>query len=236
MAASLAAVGRRDASLLLSRFVPEAIAQRTLAQGTGAVLPPELRQATVMFCDVRSFSTWAEGRSAAEVLALLTMRLERVTEVVMRHGSSVVSFQGDGVMCVFGAPTDHEDDAAAALAAGREITGSLVAGLPGPAAHGGPFRAGAGIHRGEVSSGTVGSAQRLEYAATGDTTVVAARLRAASKEHGVRLLISASTAAARRDAGVELHEVGMVGLRGRSEPIVVLGLDGNPADARQECP
>jgi adenylate cyclase len=143
---------------------------------------------------------------------------------VLDHGGTLVSFQGDGMMAVFGAPLAVADHADRALAAAREMA---TARLPRFTAwlqeHGlvdAPPRMGIGLNTGMIMSGSVGSERRLEYAAVGDATNTAARLQALSKESPHQLFVAQRTRDKLADAdGLVL--LGPLELRGRSEPCVV---------------
>ena len=216
---------RRHTRELFGRFVPEAIVEELLESGgTARGLPATRRDATVMFCDLRGFTTFAEERSPELMLEVLNRYLSEMSAAVLDHGGTVVSYMGDGIMAVFGSPVAREDHAAAAYVTAREMLDRRLPGLnawlaerdlPG-------FRMGIGLNSGPVMSGTVGSERRLEYAAIGDTTNVAARLEAMTKREGGGLLVSEST---RRLLGPEavhglsLH--GEVEVRGRAQNLSV---------------
>jgi adenylate cyclase len=199
---------RRERALLqatFARYVPPDHVKRvaTLVEA-GSGLAEQL-EATVMFCDLRGWTSIAEDAQPAALIDALNRYLGQVSEAVMDHGGSVVTFLGDGVMSVFGAPLPSEDHAARALAAGRRVLADV-----------GAERVGVGLATGPVVSGTVGSGRRLEYAAIGDTTNVAARVQALTRELGRPLLLTAATRARLgpedRDA---LEWVGVQTLRGR---------------------
>jgi adenylate cyclase len=145
-------------------------------------------------------------------------------DAILDHGGTVVSYMGDGIMAVFGAPLPQEDHADRALAAARQMLGARLArvgawareaGLPGEMAMG------LGVCSGPVTSGTVGSQRRLEYTAVGDTTSTAARLQAATRETGRALLVSDATRAALHDPPPDPVSAGTVCLRGRGTPVDV---------------
>ena len=182
----------------LARFAPDAIVDEVLerAEAGGGRLPPVELDATVMFCDLRGFTGFAERHPVSVVIETLDRYLDEVADTVMAHGGTVVAYLGDGAMAVFGAPVAQDDHADRALAAARELVGRRVERLNGWLGERGiddRFTLGAGLHSGPVMSGTVGSERRIEYAAVGDTTNVAARLQAQTRERGVALLLSEST-------------------------------------------
>jgi adenylate cyclase len=144
---------------------------------------------------------------------------------MLAHGGTVVSYMGDGIMAVFGAPIEQPDHADRALAAAREMLTVRLPRFNAWLTEGGPFRMGIGLNSGPVSSGNVGSEERLEYAAVGDTTNVAARLEAKSKETPHALLFSDATRALLDGEPPDLVEVGEVELRGREARIRVWSLE-----------
>ena len=209
---------RRRLKATFARFVPPEVVDALADEAAGSDgLPGTELDATVMFCDLRGFTTYAEGRPPAEVIGTLNSYLGGVSEAVLGHGGTVVAFLGDGVMSVFGAPVAAADHADRALAAAREIAGPRLRELNQARPGEQPFRLGVGLHSGPVMSGTVGSARRMEYAAIGDTTNVAARVQALTKEHGTSILMTSATR--ERLSGHDgLREVAEVQIRGRSEP------------------
>jgi adenylate cyclase len=179
----------------------------------------------VLFCDLRGFTRWAEPQPAATVIETLNRYLTEMSEALLAHGGTVVSYMGDGIMAVFGAPIEQADHADRALAAAREM---LEVRLPRfNASHeGAAFRMGVGLNSGPVSSGNVGSEERLEYAAVGDTTNVAARLEAKSKETPHQLLLSGATRQRLTVAPEDLVDLGELEIRGREATIRVWAVQG----------
>jgi adenylate cyclase len=214
---------RRLLRLTLARFAPDAIVDEVVerAEAGGGRLPPVELDATVLFCDLRGFTGFAERHPVSVVIETLDRYLDDVADAVMAHGGTVVAYLGDGAMAVFGAPVPQDDHADRALAAARELIGHRVERLNAWLGERGiddRFTLGAGVHSGPVMSGTVGSERRIEYAAVGDTTNVAARLQAQTRERGVALLLSESTHS-RLTTPDGLTALGEVQLRGRTAPL-----------------
>jgi adenylate cyclase len=226
---------RRRTRELFGRFVPESVVDELLDDPNAARrLPGRRIEGTVLFCDLRGFTAFAESLPAERVLDVLNRYLTEMSEAILDHGGTVVSYMGDGIMAVFGSPLTRDDHAQIGFDAAREM---LEVRMPRVNAwlreHGlDEFRMGIGVNSGTVMSGTVGSERRLEYAAIGDTTNVAARLEAATKDIGGGLLLADSTRRLLvRDAD-RLERHGEIELRGRSEGILVWTL-GAPPDASQ---
>jgi adenylate cyclase len=210
---------RRRLRTTFARFVPPQVVDEVVAQTDDDLrLGGKRLTSTVMFCDLRGFTTVAERLEAEQVIELLNRYLTEMSDAVLEHGGTVVSYMGDGIMAVFGAPLPQDDHADRALAAAREIASTRLSNFNAWAQEAGltePFRVGVGLCSGPVMSGNVGSSKRLEYAAVGDTTNTAARLQAMTKETGCAVLISDATKAALQNGEVELAYVGELDIRGR---------------------
>lgn len=146
---------------------------------------------------------------------------ETVSKIVRAQGGSVVEFNGDGMMTVFGAPRELVEKERAALAVGRAIAAAVPEITPEGAT---PLQVGIGIATGDAFVANVQSADRLIWTAIGNTTNLAARLQAMTRELEASIAIDAATrAAVGRDGGdFEAHDG--VRIRGRSEPVVVHAL------------
>ncbi|MDO8184868.1 adenylate/guanylate cyclase domain-containing protein [Conexibacter sp. JD483] len=215
----------------LERFVAPAVATELLARDE----PLESRRVvgTVLFCDLRGFTTLSERLGAERTIALLNRYLELVTAAVLDRGGTVVSYQGDGVMAVFGAPLPLADHAARAVAAGFALVDDVLPALNRWASERGLLEQdallgiGVGLNSGELMAGVIGSERRVEYAAIGDVTNVAARLQALGRELALeppaRLFAAEATVKALggAEAAERLERHGEVGLKGRRVPVAV---------------
>src|SRR5262245_38439974 len=210
------------------RVVDPAVRDRLLA---GDVRPGgEARTATVLFSDLRDFTTLAASTPAPDVVATLNEFFGAMTERVRTCGGFVDKFIGDALLVVFGLfePDDPANRAAGAAAAlrcddgvrdcvGRLNAARIAGGRP-------PLAVKIGVHTGPVVAGTVGAADRHEYTVIGDTVNVAARLQQLCREHGRDLLVSEATHRL-ATAGGEPRRVLMraaLALRGRDEPVAVV--------------
>ena len=170
---------------------------------------------SVLFCDVRDFTAFASRADSPEhLVAALNRLFEAVVPIVQRHGGHVDKFVGDGVLAVFGAPEGHPDHADRALATGCEIVEAVEAGTAGP------LRVGVGINSGRVVAGSIGGGGRLNFSVIGDAVNVAARVEAATRESGDRLLITAAARdALTRPGDIALVSRGEAAFRGKADPI-----------------
>jgi adenylate cyclase len=209
--------------------VPKEVVGELLARGDASPrLPGERVEATILFCDLRGFTTLAE-RLEGEVIEVLDRWFNEMGDAVLDHGGTLVSFQGDGIMAVFGAPIHVPDHAERALAAAREMLDVRLprfnAWLQEQGLIDEPKRMGIGINTGTIMSGSVGSDRRLEYAAVGDATNTASRLQSLSKQSAHQLFMAQSTRDKLGDAD-GLVRLGPMQLSGRTEPCVVWTLPG----------
>ena len=232
----LAAFERQRVRFTFSRFVPEDVVDQVLSEGEGELqLGGVRRESTVLFSDLRGFTSYSEAREPGEVVEVLNVYLGEMTDAIMDHGGTLVSYIGDGIMAVFGAPLEQDDHADRAIAAAQEM---LEVRLPSfcrwmqESGHGEGFQMGIGLNSGDVMSGQVGSERRREYTTIGDTTNTASRLEGMTKGTPHSVFISDSTKQARVRPEPELVNVGELEVRGREMPLQVWSLpNGRPAGA-----
>jgi adenylate cyclase len=223
---------RRRLRAQFARFVPASVVDEVVARAEheDLRLGGVRREGTVLFCDLRGFTAAAEAMAAERVIDVLNHYLSEMSEAILDHGGTVVSYMGDGIMAVFGAPLEQEDHRDRAVAAAREMATTRLERFNAwvrEAGVGDGFRMGIGVCSGPVMSGNVGSQRRLEYAAVGDTTNMASRLEAMTKEAGHPVLI-AETTAKWLASGAEdgLVYVGELPVRGRTATVKVWTLGG----------
>ena len=213
---------------LLGKVVSPEIAAQLLS--SDLQLGGEEREVTILFSDIRDFTTFSERMAPTELLALLNRYLDRMSSIVEKHGGVVDKYIGDAIMALFGAPVAAPDSAPRALAAAREMSDALVDLNRELTAEGkAPLAFGIGINTARVIAGNMGSKTRLNYTVIGDGVNLAARLEALSKtpEYGTAVIVSEATA---RAAGQEnvLRPLGSVTVKGKSEPVNILALDIQP--------
>ncbi len=204
---------------VFSRFVPEHVVGEVLRRTDDdlRLVGTELT-GTVMFGDLRDFTTFAELLPADKVIDVLNRYLSEMSDAILDNGGTLVAYMGDGIMAVFGAPIEATDHADRALGAAREM---LTARLPrfnqwlGESGLGDAFRMGIGVNSGPLMSGTVGSARRLEYAAVGDTTNTASRLESMTKGGPHSILISDATRELLQEVPSDLVFVDELEVRGK---------------------
>jgi adenylate cyclase len=219
---------------MFSRFVPEDVVDEVLARtDQGLRLGGVQRDGTVMFCDLRGFTSFAEQLPPDQVIEVLNKYLSEMSDAILDHGGTLVAYMGDGIMAVFGAPIEQEDHADRGLAAAREM---LYERLPRfsewlhEKGLGEGFRMGIGLNSGRVMSGNVGSERRVEYTAIGDTTNTAARIEAMTKGTPHQLFLADSTCERLKDKPADLVFVDEFEVRGRQARVKLWSIpDGRAA-------
>jgi adenylate cyclase len=210
---------------LFSRFVPEPVVDDVLKNVDEDLrLGGELQVVTVLFSDVRGFTTFSETREPDEVIEILNRYLTSMTDVILRHGGTLVAFMGDGIMAVFGAPIAVDDHADRAYAAAREMAGPALEEFNAwlrEEGQGDGFRIGVGLNSGAVMAGNVGSEKRLEYTVIGDTTNTASRIEGMTKGTPHMIMLSESTRMMMTREQPDLEQMDAMELRGRQAKVVI---------------
>jgi adenylate cyclase len=214
-----AVVERSAQAASLRSFVPSQVAERL---GDGVADQVEL-EVTVLFSDIRGFSTLSERLETRQVADVVGRHLGAMAEVIADHGGTIDKFQGDAVMAIFGAPDPMDDHAARAVScalamqarqAELNAMGWGVVDVDG-------LQVGIGLNTGIVIAGAIGGGGRLEYTVIGDAVNIAQRLQ--SEAEGGQVVAAATTVVA---AGVEAEQIGMRTVKGREEPVEVFLLRG----------
>ncbi|NVM87657.1 adenylate cyclase [Variovorax sp. SG517] len=177
-----------------SKFVPVDIIRQLVAEGHALGPSGSPRRITAMFTDVEGFTSISESMPADVLVRQLTEYFSLAAGIFARHGGVIDKFMGDGIMVLWGAPTDLEEAEYRACQAALELHAQMNAlndkwrgeGLP-------EFRTRVGIHTGHVIAGVLGSSDRLSYTAIGDAINAASRIESVNKELGTRTLISQAT-------------------------------------------
>jgi adenylate cyclase len=226
---------RQRTKLLFSRFVPENVVDQVLEQADEDLrLGGVQREGTVMFSDLRGFTSFAESLPVGRVIEVLNIYLGEMSAAILDAGGTLVAYMGDGIMAVFGAPIEQPDHADRALRAAREMLGPRLATFNRylrSSGLGDGFRMGVGLNSGHVMSGNVGSQRRLEYTAIGDTTNTAARLEAMTKGTPHQLFMSQATVDLLRPRPDDLVHVGEFEVRGRTQKITLWSIEESDASA-----
>jgi class 3 adenylate cyclase len=207
-----------------TRYVSREVASEILKDPERAVFREERREVTVLFCDMRNFTPLSERLPPEEVVLLLNEFYTLMIDTTFKHDGTLDEFLGDAVMAVFGAPILHEDHSIRAIRTAL----AMQAGI-GPlnesrvAAGKDPIGVGIGVSTGEAVTGSVGNADRMEYAVIGDSVTFAARLQA--KAPAGQILISRQTRDQVRDL-VRVRPAGAVEDPATAQPVEIFEVVG----------
>lgn len=220
---------RQKTRATMARYMATEFLEHVLA-GDGAAVSGAAQTATVLFSDIRHFTTLAEAMSPQATVALLNEYFAEMVDTVMHHGGVIDKYLGDGVMAVFGALTPSVTDADQAVAAAVEMLRSLRrlnktrASRSAP-----PIEIGVGLASGEIVAGSIGSTKRMDYTVIGDSVNLAARIESANKTYQTAILLCGSTAASLRSS-TPLREIDLVRVKGKDNPISVFEALGHHTD------
>lgn len=228
---------------LFARYTSDDVVEEVLKSGE-VVLTGEKREVTVLFADIRGFTSLADGLPPERVMAVLNDVLARLADVVLTCGGTLDKFLGDGLMAVFGAPVRHEDDALRAVQAAQMMMESMrelnaaahahprgVGETNGASADVPELQLGIGINSGTVVVGNVGSARRTEYTCIGDAVNVAARLCAQAAP--CEILVGERTHVLVNDVS-KFESLPPVRLKGKAQPVPLFRLTSGPRGTSQE--
>jgi adenylate cyclase len=215
---------RRRLRASFGGYVSPSVMDEILAGRIQPDLGGENQFVCILFSDIRGYTTRSEGMTPQQVIQFLNRYFDRTVALIHEHGGAVVSFMGDGIMAVFGAPKplgnacgEAFEAARAMLAYVAELNGQFRAeGVP-------PIEIGIGLHAGEAVIGHVGSSTRHDYTAIGDVTNVASRLESLTKEAGYRVVVSRVVAEALGEDAPLTH-LGPMAIKGHT-PVEVYGHD-----------
>ncbi|HUR02674.1 MAG TPA: adenylate/guanylate cyclase domain-containing protein [Nonomuraea sp.] len=216
----------------LASVIPPSVAQEIARDPNRVRMGGERRVISVLFTDLKGFTTFSESVDPELLSQVITEYLDRMTAVVFKYGGTVDKFIGDAVMAFWNAPLDDPDHARhaclAAIEMQEELTSLCMAwqarGLP-------PQQMRIGINTGPASVGNMGTSQRFAYTALGDTVNLGARLEPLNNEYGTWICISQATldAAGGREAFL-VRFLDMVAVKGKTEPVPVFELIGRGDD------
>jgi adenylate cyclase len=208
---------RREAVAQFSRFVNPHVVKQLVERG-GLEGAGQTREVSVLFSDIRGFTTLSEEKSPAEVVELLNGYFSRQVDVVFSHGGSLDKFIGDCIMALWGAPLDDAEHARRAVACALDMADTLQAFKRDLGAADASFDVGIGIHSGPAVVGLIGSDRRREYTAIGDTVNLASRIEGLTKDAKRRILVSRDTMLACREA-FDFVPAGSYKVKGRAQEV-----------------
>lgn len=225
---------KRRVRNLFSRFIAPEVVDQLIATRNLASLNKRA-DLSILFSDIRGFTTLSEKLTPEEVVALLNPYLEAMSKVIHQHGGTVDKYEGDAIIAFFGEPVPYADHAARAVRAALDMRRALADLKEGWARDGHPtqIEMGIGINSGEVFVGLLGSEQRINYTVIGDNANLASRLQDLTKTYAWPILISESAYQQVQDEfDAELADT--VTVKGKSRPVNVYKVIGRKGAADSE--
>jgi adenylate cyclase len=219
---------KRELRRLFSRYVSEEVVADILRQSDAQALGGKRLELTVLFSDIRGFTTLSQELSPERVVAILNQYLTAMTEVIFQNRGTVDKFLGDGVMVLFGAPLTCPDAPVRAVNTAIQMQERLEElGANWEREGVGPLRIGIGIHTGDAIVGNIGSPRRMSYTAIGDTVNIASRLQDLTKTFDSSIIFSEAVYRCIKEQAA-VKPLGPVILKGRDEPINIYGIVVQP--------
>jgi len=183
---------------------------------------PRKTDITVLFSDIRGFTSISESLDAQELAELLNGYLTQMTRIIFRHQGTLDKYIGDAVMAIWGAPFDEPGHATRCCEAAIDMLARLAEMQQEWRTRGKPvLDIGIGINTGIASVGNMGSSLRYGYTAMGDSVNLASRLEGLNKEYGTRIIISESTRAALENDRILLRELDLIQVKGKQLPVTI---------------
>jgi len=216
------------------RYVSKELAQQVLKHKNELRLGGEEKVVTILFCDLRGFTSLAEQLAPAEVVEFLNMYFTEVLAIVSRFDGMVDKFMGDAVMVLFGAPLPVGNEADKAIACALEIREAVEKMNQRLLSHQRPTIAvGIGINTGAVVAGNIGSQNRMEYTVIGDNVNLSSRLESLNKYYGTTILVAEPTLQAIAGATPPSREIDRVQVLGKACPVSIYELSEIAQDLRE---
>lgn len=212
---------KRRLSRVFSQYVPPEIVRELDASDADVSLEGESRDMSVLFSDVRGFTTLSEGFSPRELTKLMNELLTPLTEVIQQQRGTIDKYMGDAIMAFWGAPLADDQHASRAVGAAlrmvectRKLREDFIArGWP-------PVYVGVGVNSGIMNVGNMGSRFRMAYTVLGDAVNLGSRLEGLTKQYGVEIIVSGATAKLCPD--IVFRELDLVRVKGKNEPVAIL--------------
>lgn len=204
----------------MARYMTKEVAEKLLEGGEDA-LGGTSQVASVLFSDIRSFTTISEMLGARETVSMLNDYFTDMIDVIFQHGGILDKYIGDAIMALFGAPFPTDQDAVNAVIVAEEMI-RVLRKLNAQRAEAGKMeiKIGIGVSTGELVAGNIGSPKRMDYTAIGDTVNLAARLESATKYYGVEILWSEFTHS-ELNGNTLFREVDLIRVKGKNKPVAI---------------
>lgn len=212
---------KRHLSKVFGQYIPEELVADLNRSEEEVSLEGENREMSVLFSDVRGFTTISEGLDPVELTQLMNDFLTPITKVIHEHRGTIDKYMGDAVMAFWGAPLRDERHAYNSVTAGLRMIDALEELQPHFKSKGWPeIKVGVGANTGPMNVGNMGSEFRMAYTVLGDTVNLGSRLEGLTKQYGVQFIVSESTA---QEAPEYLYrELDAVRVKGKNEPVTIV--------------
>ena len=221
----------------LYRYMTPGVAERVMALGDDVLMRGERREVTVLFSDIRGYTTLTENLEADKVVEMLNAYFETMVEAVFNYEGTLDKFIGDAIMAVYGAPLPLQNHAWAAVQSALDMRQRLVRFNQERITQSQPeIRIGMGISSGEVVSGNIGSQRKMEYTVIGDGVNLSSRLEGVTKQYGCDIVLSEYTYELCKDK-IWVRELDKTRVKGKTKPVSIYELidfKSNPLDPKLE--
>jgi adenylate cyclase len=213
--------GKRQITGLFGQYVPPELVDEMAKNPESFSMEPESREMTVLFSDVRGFTTISEGLEAKDLSSLMNEFLTPLTEVIYSHRGTIDKYMGDAIMAFWGAPLPAQDHARQGIKAALQMHRKLAELQPRFRERNWPeIRIGVGLNTGRMSVGNMGSKVRLAYTVMGDAVNLASRVEGLTKEYGAAIIVGESTRNLTAQDFV-YRELDRVRVKGKLEPVTI---------------
>jgi adenylate cyclase len=216
-------IQRAEVRTAFGRYLAPAVVEDIIGSPEKLVLGGEVRELTLMFCDVRDFTSIAEGLTASEVTTFINELMTPLSDIILRERGTIDKYMGDAIMAFWNAPLDVRDHAERACRSAIQMVAKLAelnrAWSERACAGGRPFKPtsiGIGINTGSCCVGNLGSSQRFDYSAIGDEVNVTSRLEGLTKLYGLPAVVGEHTV--KRCPGLSFFEADLIKVKGRAHP------------------
>ncbi len=222
--------GEKRMRSTMSRYMSKEVADQ-LIDGGEDMLGGREQQLTVLFSDIRGFTTLSEAVGARQTVSMLNEYFAEMVEVIFAHGGILDKYIGDAIMALFGAPFAGPMDADNAMRVANQMIVTLRQLNRTRAERGGqPIHIGVGLNSGEGIVGSIGSPKRMEYTVIGDTVNLASRIEGACKTYGVSVILSEFTLAELKHPA-RVRRLDLLRVKGKTQPVAIFeGLDHHDAE------
>ena len=223
---------KRKVRSAFSRYVNAEVIRLVLLNPK--LVEPRKQEITVMFSDIRGFTTISEKLDAQELAVFLNGYLSDMTGIVFDTSGTLDKYIGDAVMAFWGAPASDDAHAIQACTAAVTMIKRVRELQRQWAAEGKPaLEIGIGLNSGVASVGNMGSARQYGYTALGDVVNLSSRLEGLNKEYGTHIIVNESTFTAAQNAGFLFRELDLIRVKGKSQPVTIYELYGHLLDLQQ---